>query len=109
MGVSTVSIELITIRARDYDYDTFIFCTGNGSSNSRYVTPNTQYTISNNILQYLNFTLCLVMKCVAGQKLGKLGEEYSLNFEKFPNVGLLKVRQLFNLRLNPHQIVRQII
>jgi hypothetical protein len=32
------------------------------------------------------------MKCVAGQKLGKLGEEYSLNFEKFPNVGLLKVR-----------------
>jgi len=49
------------------------------------------------------------MKCVAGQKLGKLGEEYSLNFEKFPNVGLLKVRQLFNLRLNPHQIVRQII
>ncbi len=29
----------------------------------------------------------------AGQKLGQTGEEHYLSFEKFPNLGLLKVMQ----------------
>jgi len=93
-----------------------IFCTGNGSSNSRYGTffKNLVCAFSqHNILYCITFTISIshhgswfIMKLAAGQKLGKLGEEYSLNFEKFPNVGLLKVsRQSFSLRKNPHQIV----
>lgn len=33
----------------------------------------------------------------AGQEKGLLGEENFLTFEKFPNVGLLKVTNLFKL------------